>query len=53
MLFSGGAQAKQATANKIIMDGGTTVNYESGLSNPNFTSGPSGAWVIDAWKEVE
>ncbi len=53
MRFSGGAQAKQATANKIIMDGGTTVNYESGLSNPNFTSGPSGAWVIDAWKEVE
>lgn len=51
--FSGGAQAKQATAYKIIMDGGTTVNYESGLVNQNFTSGPSGSWNISSWKEVE
>lgn len=51
--FSGGAQAKQATGKKIIMDGGTTVTYESGLVNPNFTSGPSGSWAVDTWKEVE
>jgi hypothetical protein len=51
--FSGGAQAKQATANKIIMGGGTTVTYESGLANQNFTSGPSGSWTINSWKEVE
>lgn len=51
--FSGGAQAKQATANKIIMGGGTTVTYESGLANPTFTSGPSGSWKVDGWKEVE
>lgn len=51
--FSGGAQAKQATANRITMSGGTTVTYESGLANPSFTSGPSGAWNIDSWKEVE
>lgn len=51
--FSGGAQAKQATAHKIIMSGGTTVTYESGLVNPVFDSGPSGAWNINSWKEVE
>jgi hypothetical protein len=51
--FTGGAQAKQATANKIIMAGGSTVTYESGLANPNFTSGPSGSWTVDSWKEVE
>lgn len=51
--FSGGAQAKQATANKIIMSGGTTVTYESGLVNPVFNSGPSGAWNVSSWKEVE
>lgn len=51
--FSGGAQAKQATGYKIIMGGGTTVNYESGLANQNFTSGPSGSWNISSWKEVE
>ncbi len=51
--FTGGAQAKQATGNKIIMEGGTTVTYEAGLMNPNFVSGPSGSWKVDSWKEVE
>lgn len=51
--FTGGAQAKQATGKKIIMAGGTTVTYESGLQNANFTSGPSGSWNIKSWKEVE
>jgi hypothetical protein len=51
--FSGGAQAKQATAYKIQMDGGSTVTYESGLVNPAFNSGPSGAWNVSSWKEVE
>ncbi len=51
--FTGGAQAKQATAHKIIMSGGTRLIYEEGLINPNFTSGPSGSWTIDSWKEVD
>ncbi|MEY4440795.1 MAG: hypothetical protein RLY49_421 [Candidatus Parcubacteria bacterium] len=51
--FSGGAQAKQATAHRIEMDGGTTVTYESGLVNPVFNTGPSGAWTVSSWKEVE
>lgn len=51
--FNGGAQAKQATADTIVMSGGATITYESGLQNPNFTSGPSGSWAIVSWKEVE
>lgn len=51
--FGGGGHAKQATGYKIEMSGGTTVTYESGLSNQNFTSGPSGSWNISSWKEVE
>lgn len=50
--FSGGAQARQATAETITMSGGTTVTYEAGLQNPNFTTGPSGAWSISSWKEI-
>lgn len=50
--FSGGAKAKQATAEKIIMDGGTEVNYESGLADMNFSSGPSGSWSISSWDEI-
>ena len=51
--FGGGAEAKQATAYKIIMGANSTVTYESGLSNSVFTSGPSGAWNISSWEEVE
>ncbi len=53
MYFTGGATAKQATANKIIMDGGTTINYETGISNIEFTSGPSGSWNLVSWDEIE
>lgn len=50
--FSGGAAAKQATAEKIIMSGGTTVNYETGIADMNFSSGPSGSWSITSWSEI-
>jgi hypothetical protein len=50
--FTGGAQAKQATAETIVMSGGTTISYESGLSDINFSSGPSGGWSIDEWDEI-
>jgi hypothetical protein len=51
--FNNNASAKQATAYKIEMSNNTVVTYESGLMNPTFTSGPSGAWTIGSWKEVE
>ena len=51
--FTNNAAAKQATARKIIMNNNTSVTYEAGLANPNFTTGPSGTWTIDTWKEVE
>ena len=53
IVFSGSASAKEATANKMYLSGSTTVNYESGLVNMNFSSGPSGSWGIDTWKESE
>lgn len=51
--FSNNAGAKEATADKIFMDNGATIIYESGLANINFTSGPSGSWNIVSWQEVE
>lgn len=51
--FSGGSGARQVTANKIIMGGSSTIVYETGLLNPTFSTGPSGSWKIDSWKEVE
>ena len=51
--FSGSASAKEAVGYKMILSGSTTISYESGLVNMNFTSGPSGGWNIGNWKETE
>lgn len=47
------AEIKEATAYKMQMDNNTTVIYESGVATPSFTSGPSGGWNINSWKETE
>lgn len=51
--FTGGASAKSAVARKMILSGGTTLNYESGLSNISFISGASSGWNVESWKEIE
>lgn len=53
MSISGGASLKEATAYKMTIDGGSSVTYESGLANNNFSSGPSGSWSVHSWKEIE
>lgn len=50
--FSNDATAKSVTAYRMIMTNDSTLNYESGLANINFTSGPSGSWTVDSWGEV-
>ncbi len=50
---SGGASLKEATGYRITVDGGSSITYESGLTNNNFSSGPSGTWNIGTWKESE
>ncbi len=53
MALSGGVNLKEATAYKITADGGTTISYDSGLANVNFSSGPSGAWNVQSWSESQ
>lgn len=50
--FSGSASAREAVANKIIMSGGTTVTYDTGLANINFSSGPGATFDITGWQEL-
>lgn len=45
--------AEQLTAYKIILDNGAVINYEQGIAHTNFSSGPTGGWTIQEWKEVE
>ncbi len=50
--LSGSAGVKAIVAKALSMDGATSLTYESGLSDISFTSGPSGSWTKQSWKEV-
>ncbi len=50
--LAGSATVKAVVAKQLYMNGSTAVNYEAGLADVNFTSGPSGAWTKQSWKEV-
>jgi hypothetical protein len=52
VLFRGSAAAKSVVAYKMSLEGDTDLNYESGLADIDFNSGPSGSWVTDTWKEI-
>lgn len=53
VIFTGSANAKEAVGYKMKLSGSAVVNYESGLANQNFVSGPSGGWGVESWKETE
>lgn len=50
--FSNSATAKSVTAYRMTMANTSSLNYESGLADINFTTGPSGSWSVDSWSEV-
>lgn len=43
--MSGAAHLNQITAKKIILDGGAAIDYDSGVTSPFFSSGPSGSFT--------
>lgn len=44
---------KEASAYKIQINNSAIITYETGIANLLFTSGPSGGYSIDSWKETE
>ena len=44
---------KSIAAWKVDISNNAEVTYESGLANLLFSSGPSGGYSIESWKEVE
>jgi len=50
--LSGGVNVNEATANQLIVAGNSSVTYQTGLANPNFSSGPTGGFTISSWKEL-
>lgn len=48
---NGGSSLKAGAAYKIVLSGGGSINYETGLIDQTFSSGPSGSWTISGWGE--
>ena len=51
--FTGNSSAKEVIANKVILGGNTEINYELGLANMNFVSGPAGGYHTISFMETE
>ena len=51
--LSGGVGVNEATGNQLILEGNSSVTYQSGLANPNFSTGPSGGFNITSWQETQ
>lgn len=46
-------QARQVTGYKIYLEQNAIVDYEFGLSDAAFSSGPGGSWRVASWREIE
>lgn len=46
-------EAREVTGYKIFLDNNAIINYEVGLEDTAFSSGPGGGWQITGWEEVE
>lgn len=44
---------REATARGLTVGNNSSVTYESGLANVNFSSGPGGGWDLQSWHEVK
>ena len=50
--FSNNAEAKSVSAKSVELDNGATIDYDIGLVNVNFISGPGGGFDIVGWREI-
>jgi hypothetical protein len=46
-------QIKEVSGKKILIDNNAQIIYETGLADAKFTSGPSGGWGLNDWRETE
>ena len=49
--ISNNTQLKGLTGYKITMQNNSIIQYETGLANAFFSSGPGGGWQVTSWKE--
>ena len=46
-------QVREVTGYKLYLDNNAIIEYETGLEDVNFSSGPGGSWELSEWKEIE
>jgi hypothetical protein len=51
--FQQNSGAKEASANKIVLEENAEVTYELGVADTLFTSGPGGGGGISGWRETQ
>lgn len=51
--FGGNSSARGVVADKVEMGGSTAINYEYGLADQNFVSGPTGSYTVSSFRETE
>ncbi len=52
MVINNNVALIEATAYQLLLKNNAIINYEIGLENLNFTSGPAGGWQVTSWREV-
>jgi hypothetical protein len=59
MAIAGGGVVNSAVAKRLLMSGGTHIDYDTGLSSIDFITtgtggggGSSGGWKVDSWNEI-
>ncbi len=53
ILLSNNTKAREITGYKLKINNNAEVQYESGLADTLFSSGPGASWVVESWKEIE
>jgi len=46
-------KAREITGYQVTIGNNAEIQYESGLENSTFSSGPGGSWKVSSWKEIE
>lgn len=53
IVLSNNVIVKEITGYKIKINNSAEIEYESGIQNTNFSSGPGGSWQVSNWEEIK
>jgi len=46
-------ETREVTGYQVYLEENAIIDYETGLEDTSFTSGPGGSWEVASWKEIE